>query len=54
MWQYTGQLVATACSRAHLQTYVSEWPVNPVSSGDPSLIEVFRAILDKVPNRNML
>lgn len=40
MWQYTGQLVANACSRPLVNMPVDENPVRQVGSGEPSLVEV--------------
>lgn len=40
MWQYTGQLVANACSRPLVNMPVNETPVRQVGSGEPSLVEV--------------
>ncbi|XP_054267327.1 protein dopey-1 homolog [Macrosteles quadrilineatus] len=39
MWQYCGQLVASACGRTHNSDSESS-PVHQVGSGDPGLVEV--------------
>lgn len=40
MWQYTGQLVANACSRPLVNLPTEDVVVRRVGSGDPSLVEV--------------